>query len=834
MSAPHLTARRRRRGHAMALPPAVIVLLALLSGPCSFPVLAQEPTPPSPSQTPTPAPTPIPAAEIPLRAEQTAVELRQLVAAAGPRDSVAQIEAAAAEQGEKLKTLATASTQQLAHGASRSQLEDLERRWLREESTLDEWLTTLQARSTALEADLARAREIGELWKLTQASADEQDLPAALRNTINDALNVAATAKAAVTRRRDAVLTLQTEVTGIKLDIREARVPIREAIAEHRRNALLPGQPPIWQMSLHPTPGAGDLAQRIRERSADQRMSIRSYADEEHGRLLFHVVLFVVALVVLSVVSRWAARQAIDDGSLQAAARLLGRPLAAAVLLSTLLAGWIHPAAPKAWYDLLEVLLLIALLRLLPRMLPKGLGPGIYLIVILFILKHTLALVPEDLLLYRGVLLGLSAVSLGSLLWLSRRLSAAKDVAHPIWRRAVIRACWIGAALTAAAFLANVVGSVALADTLTDGLLNSVFTALMVWVGAVLVQGAEAVILRTNAARRLNMVRSSAARIRSATGKLVRVAAIALWAWFTLAGFRILEPVAKVAARLAEVKIGFGDFKFSPLTILTVAIAAWFIFKLSRFVRFVLETDVMPRVELPRGVPTTISKITTYIILTIGFFVLVGLLGLDLGNVALIAGALSVGIGFGLQNVVNNFVSGLILLFERPIKEGDTVELAAVSGVVEKIGMRASIVRTWQGADVIVPNATLISSEIVNWTLRTQLRRIDIQVGVAYGTDPERVIELLCEVAHRHPEVLPDPQPSVLFVRFGESSLDFELRAWVAADYLRVGSELRVAVNRALSDAGIEIPFPQRDLHLRTGFPEGGQLVNPKDGDPAT
>lgn len=833
MSVPHLTARRRRRGHAMTLPPAVIVLLALLSGPCSLGVHAQEPATAAPSPTPTPAPTPIPAAEIPLRAEQTAVALRQLIAAAAPRDSVAQIEAAAAMQREQLATLATASTQQLAHGASRSQLEDLERRWLREEATLDAWLTTLQARSAAIEADLARAREIGELWKLTQASADEQDLPAALRNTINDALNAAATARAAVTRRRDAVLTLQTEVTGIKLDIREAQVPIREAIAKHRRNALLPGQPPIWKVSLHPAPGAGDLAQRIRERSADQRMSIRSYADEEHGRLLFHAVLFVVALVVLSVVSRWAARQAIDDGSLQAAARLLGRPLAAAVLLSTLLAGWIHPAAPKAWYDLLGVLQLIALLRLLPRMLPKGLGPGIYLIVILFILKHTLALVPEDLLLYRGVLLGLSAVSLGSLLWLSRRLSAAKDVAHPIWHRAIIRACWIGAALTAAAFLANVVGSVALADTLTDGLLNSVFTALMVWVGAVLVQGAEAVILRTNAARRLNMVRSSAARIRLVTGKLVRVAAIALWAWFTLAGFRILEPIANVAARLAEVKIGFGDFKFSPMTILTVAIAAWLIFKLSRFVRFVLETDVMPRVELPRGVPTTISRITTYIILTIGFFFLVGLLGLDLGNVALIAGALSVGIGFGLQNVVNNFVSGLILLFERPIKEGDIVELAAVSGVVGKIGMRASIVRTWQGADVIVPNATFISSEIVNWTFRDESRRIDIPVGVAYGTDPERVIDLLREVARRHPEVLPDPQPSVLFVRFGESSLDFELRAWAGADYLRVGSELRVAVNRALNDAGIEIPFPQRDLHLKTGFPEGVDLDNPKDGDSA-
>jgi small-conductance mechanosensitive channel len=237
----------------------------------------------------------------------------------------------------------------------------------------------------------------------------------------------------------------------------------------------------------------------------------------------------------------------------------------------------------------------------------------------------------------------------------------------------------------------------------------------------------------------------------------------------------------------------------------------------------------MPRVELPRGVPTTISKITTYIILTIGFFVLVGMLGLDLGNVAIIAGALSVGIGFGLQNVVNNFVSGLILLFERPIKEGDSVELAAVSGVVEKIGMRASIVRTWQGADVIVPNATFVSSSIVNWTLHDEVRRIDIPVGVAYGTDPERVLELLLGIARKHPDVLAEPKPVAMFVRFGQNSLDFELRAWTAVDFLRVGSELRVAITRALKEAGIEIPFPQVDLHLKGGFPEGTRLVTPEN-----
>jgi len=247
------------------------------------------------------------------------------------------------------------------------------------------------------------------------------------------------------------------------------------------------------------------------------------------------------------------------------------------------------------------------------------------------------------------------------------------------------------------AIIGNLLGTVYLADTLTDGLLTSVLTALLLWVGAVVISGAEAVLLRTESARRLNMVRNNAANIRAVTGKLVRFAAIALWAVYTLSGFRVLDPVAGFVVKLFKFKIPLGSLSFSPLSIVSVVIAVWLIFKISKLVRFVLETDVMSRVDLPRGVPGTISKITHYIILLIGFFIVVGMLGLDFGKVAIIAGALSVGIGFGLQNVVNNFVSGLILLFERPIKEGDRIDLGTTSGVIRKIGMRASVVETWQG-----------------------------------------------------------------------------------------------------------------------------------------
>jgi small-conductance mechanosensitive channel len=238
---------------------------------------------------------------------------------------------------------------------------------------------------------------------------------------------------------------------------------------------------------------------------------------------------------------------------------------------------------------------------------------------------------------------------------------------------------------------------------------------------------------------------------------------------------------------------------------------------LSQFIRFVLETAVLPHMHLPRGVPAAITTLTNYAVIVIGVIVAMSVAGFDMSRVTLIFGALGVGVGFGLQNIVNNFISGLILLFERPIKVGDIIEINNELAVVKHIAMRASTVRTYEGAMIIVPNANLISAEVVNWTYGTDKRRMEIPVGVAYGTDPKTVIELLIDVAKSHPDVSETPEPSALFLRFGDSSLDFELRVWVSvSSRMKIISDLLLAITEALAEAGITIPFPQRDLHLQS------------------
>jgi small-conductance mechanosensitive channel len=253
------------------------------------------------------------------------------------------------------------------------------------------------------------------------------------------------------------------------------------------------------------------------------------------------------------------------------------------------------------------------------------------------------------------------------------------------------------------------------------------------------------------------------------------------------------------SALTAELKV--GSLSISPGDLIAFVLTVWASFLISRFVRFLLDEDVYPRVRLKRGLPYAISNTVHYFILFAGFLVGIAALGFDMTKVTILVGAFSVGVGFGLQNIFNNFISGLILLFERPISIGDIIQIGDASGVVERIGIRASIIRTTNGSEVIVPNGQLISDRLTNWTLSNRQHGIELPVAVAQGTDPSRVREILEGTAAAHPLVAKDPPPQALVTTLGPNSITVEVRAWTDSSdqWMQVRSELAIAVNAALT-----------------------------------
>jgi len=219
------------------------------------------------------------------------------------------------------------------------------------------------------------------------------------------------------------------------------------------------------------------------------------------------------------------------------------------------------------------------------------------------------------------------------------------------------------------------------------------------------------------------------------------------------------------------------------------------------------------------------SLVISYCLVAIGIFLALAAAGIGLDRISIFVGAFGVGIGFGLQNIANNLISGIILAAERPIQVEDIIEVKEQVGVVKKIGFRSSIIRTYDGADIIVPNGDLISQEVTNWTHTDKRRRIEILVGVAYGTDLQMVKELLEKTISEHKLVVRQPNPLVFFTGFGNSSLDFRMLVWThhIDQWIGIKSDICMAIDLAFKENGIEIPFPQRDLHLRSGLDKVAQ-----------
>jgi potassium efflux system protein len=695
--------------------------------------------------------------------------------------------------------------------------------------TLDRYLRFLDRELRALQAELQQslrptteaAAEIvrrRKLWLETREAIAADQLPT-LMQRIDGLLQEFARAEKALAQPLAQQLTLSRDTAATLARTGKAVSAVRAQIAGIDQK--------LWRrdtVGLFSALAQADLPQKFNFGAlADDLRAELEFMDEFDrsfgGIHTSAVLLGLLSLPVFVGVSRRARKAIAANPALTRHPLALMRPVSAWLLLWLAMLLLINFLGPTTMLRALLALAWLPIMRLQPERMRSLLGGWIYLSGV-FLLLHLLGqLIGGLTLLYRLVVLLnglLMLAALGGLLWRLRRTAAPP---RSRLRRAVHWLSVASSAAIAAAVLANLVGNITLAAMLTDATLISAYIGLFLLAAGSVVRSWAAFVFRP-AARRLMSEADHAGSLLQVVSRIFDFGLMLAWLYGTLDAFRVLRPLQAWLAAAFAFRVEFGNLAITVGGTALFCLSVYLSFWVAKTVRGVLSEDVLPRMSLPRGVANSASTMTYYLLLMLGLMVALAAAGFEVSQLALVLGALSVGIGFGLQTVVNNFVSGLILMFERPIQPGDTVELSGTVGTVRDIGMRATTFTTFEGADVVVPNGMLLSEKLINWTLSTNTRRIDIPVGVAYGSDPERVRALLTEVAQRTERVATQPPPMVLFTGFGASSLDVSVRAWTRFDdYPAVRSGLGLAIHAALAEAGIAIPFPQQELHLKSVDP---------------
>jgi potassium-dependent mechanosensitive channel len=809
------------------------VILALLTPILPGEAAEQTATPlkTAPASPPTAA---IPLAEVATRAAEVLNLLPTLTAQLVPSAAIQGIVTQLPEITERIDVDLAGTAQILRGQPALATIAAHQVVWKERQLQTTRWLNLLTQRATQLQDTLNLLAVLQETWRETRGAAKIANAPEAIFQQIDAVLAAIGSAEMPFQAQRSTVLGLQSQVAQEVARCGEALVLFAQAERTAVSGILARDSQPIWSAEQWAQARTA-LPARIREVNRSLRDELVQYAqDFFKGRPLHgggFVVLIVLACMVRRRVRQWTA--AGEDVS--PATRVFDRPFAAAVLVPLSYLSSVVAALPSMLRQVFEVLILLPAIRLTRPAVDPRVVIWLYTLALLFTFDsirqaYVGFLGLEQAMLALEMLAGMAVLGHSLTLGDLRRTSAHTWVAERL------RALRVGAGLVlvilVVGLVAGVLGYMRLARLLASIVLGSGALALMLYASVRVVSGVVAFALRVWPLRLLQMVQHHRDLLERRAHTVLRWTAIGVWTIRMLNYVGLFQSALSFGTAVLGARLQRGSMSISLGDVLDFVLTVWVAYLVSAFIRFTLEEDVYPRIRLPRGISYAFSSLLNYVIVAFGFVLGLGVLGMDLSKVTILASAFGVGIGFGLQSVVNNFVSGLILLFERPIHVGDAIEAGDILGNVRRIGIRASVVRTWQGAEIIVPNAQFITERVTNWTLSDRQRCIDLPVGVNYSAPPRKVIEMLEAVARAHPQVLQFPAPKAYFTGFGDSSINFELRAWTDQfdQWFQIRSELAMAVYDAGHAAGMSFPFPQREVRLLRDASAESAAPSPQPG----
>jgi small-conductance mechanosensitive channel len=660
-------------------------------------------------------------------------------------------------------------------------------------------------------------------WKLTYEEAIKENVPNLLLVQIKKTWNEINNIKKLIIKQSNGFLKLETKINNEKTIVNDVIDDLNVLKNSNVYDLFYLRHVPLWKETF-----VNKKSRKIRIKEQRQTFSkdIAGSIDYWNNNLssIYLYILIIAFIVFLSVfLKRVFIKYPFNDenAELQRSKEVIvDNSLADIVFLSLFVANIFFANPPMLLANILFLATLIAALPIVWQFLYKRFKKVLFFIVLFYILDNAKTFIWFTSGQYRLYILFEALLVILVLFIFTYPYLKTRKMKIGKFGLILIRLTPILYALSLISVISNILGYTNLTDltlkiVTRSGEITVVFYAILVIAG-----GISTGLIHYHFSKKKSYNKATKLKIELKALKIIKIVAIIAYSIIFLKMIDVYKPLIAWLTDMLSEPYKMGSITFTIGSILTFLLILAGSFILTSFISFIIDGDSFKVLKLPKGVPAAISLVIRYFIIAFGFVLALSALGIEFSKFNLMAGALGIGIGFGLQTIISNFVSGLILVFERPILVGDTVEVNNLLGKVSNIGVRASNIRTFDGAEVVVPNNNLISNDLINWTLSDNVKRVEILIGTTYGSDPNQILKILTEVATECEYALKDPVPHALFSEFGDSSLNFILRFWVHYENnVQSKSDVSIGIYNKFKKEGIEIPFPQQDVYIKD-FPD--------------
>lgn len=697
------------------------------------------------------------------------------------------------------------------------ELETIKLEWRNYNSELKDYQETLKERTEKVsEINNELSEEINK-WELTKedlnAKSSSQDVSKSLDLMIaklQEVLDITLS-------RLDNIFSIQNKITKLILIIDEVNNEINAVEKEIKKEYFTFDAQPIWKIS---TEENNAIESEIPEQLSFKQ-EFKTNLEEFKSFIIFKKkpfiaqIAFILTLLFLMIYvnKSWKIEANTLTNPIEKEAKVIvSHPFSASIVIGVLITAYFYDGLIPVFREVHIFLVMLGTVFLLPKLTTEKFRLPLLLMLLVFIIQlvenyHT----HEEF--TSRIYTIVEATVLFFALKIARKIIKENPERFDRIHNLFVNLSILYMAILVLAIIANIIGMVGLSNFIVNGIFFSTIFALIVYLIVKVITGLFIILFKVKKSSNIQTLSTMVDATHQRFQPILYVIGFAFWIYFTLAGFGIYNTILDWVNETLLIKWEVGEMTISLGGILAFSSIFIITLILAKLAASIFQDEWMIK-TLPRGVAPAISLLLRIILIAIGFYVGMSAAGIDLSKLGFIIGTLGVGIGFGLQNVVLNFVAGLILAFERPVNLGDVIEIDQEKGVITNIGVRSSNIRTYTGAEAIIPNGDLISKKVVNWTLTNRDRRSKILMKTSASADPEKVIEFFNSIAAEHECTFKDPAPKTYFYGYNlDGNLDFALMYWTTfSDTLKTDHAIALALFKKLKEEGIDAPIPTRRI----------------------